>query len=149
MRDIDPDAILRIQSDLRARGVLYWQREYLDGLSEPQVHSGRIFLEPYTALLDLSLTPDDLLARMHEKCRYNIRLAQKRGVTTEWVQGTPEHIDTWMRLLSETTERDGFAHNTRSYYEAFLRYLEESGAGGLQFARYQDEVIAAGIWVYQ
>ncbi len=34
-----------------------------------------------TVLIDLSPSEDEMLARMKQKTRYNIRLAQKKGVT--------------------------------------------------------------------
>ena len=69
----------------------------------------------------------------------------KRGVTVEWVDVNAENIDTWMGLLTQTTSRDGFAHNSRAYYEAFLR---ERTNVELAFAYYEGHVIAAGIFVY-
>ena len=85
---------------------------------------------------------------MHEKWRYNIRLAEKRWVTTDGVSPTKENIDTWMNLLSDTTSRDGFSQNSRNYYEKFLSTLEENNAWGLLFAYFDSRVIAAGIFVY-
>ncbi len=38
----------------------------------------RRFIEPVTALLDLTLPEEELLSSFAEKGRYNIRLAQKR-----------------------------------------------------------------------
>lgn len=101
------------------------------------------FLTPHTRVLDLTLTESDLMAVMHEKCRYNIRLAEKRWVTVGMVPPTPENIDIWMELLHDTTARDRFSGNSRSYYEAFLTVW----GGELYFAQYEDRVIAAGIWI--
>jgi lipid II:glycine glycyltransferase (peptidoglycan interpeptide bridge formation enzyme) len=52
---------------------------------------------------------EDILASMHEKGRYNIRLAQKRGVHIEAVSPTEENLDIWMNLVRETTIRDSFS----------------------------------------
>lgn len=68
------------------------------------------------------------MAEMHEKGRYNIRLAWKRGVLIEWVRPIAENIDIWMKLLSETTERDDFAHNSHEYYISFLRNITDANA---------------------
>lgn len=46
----------------------------------------RRFIEPVTALLNLTLPETELMASFAEKGRYNIRLAQKRGITTKWVK---------------------------------------------------------------
>gem|GEM_PF-1333153 len=40
-----------------------------------------------TAILNLDVDEETLLASFAEKGRYNIRLAQKRGVITRWVKG--------------------------------------------------------------
>jgi lipid II:glycine glycyltransferase (peptidoglycan interpeptide bridge formation enzyme) len=69
-------------------------------------------------------------------------------VTTQWVMPTTDNIDVWMVLLTDTTSRDGFAQNSREYYISFLRNLHDAHAGGLLFALYEGQVIAAGIWVY-
>ena len=53
-----------------------------------------------------------------------------------------------MKLLSDTTSRDGFAQNSRKYYEKFLSVLEADKSGGLLFAYFDSRVIAAGIFVY-
>jgi len=44
----------------------------------------------------------------------------RRGVEVRKVALTPENIETFYRMVEETTERDGFAHNSRAYYEHFL-----------------------------
>ena len=48
----------------------------------------RRFLEPLTAILPLKeMTKETLINRFEEKGRYNIRVAQRRGLTAHWVQG--------------------------------------------------------------
>jgi peptidoglycan pentaglycine glycine transferase (the first glycine) len=89
----------------------------------------REFLTPHTRILDLTKTPEILLSEMHEKGRYNIRIAEKRGITIERVDPTPANIDIWMELLTETTLRDSFSQNSRRYYEIFLQKLSEQDVG--------------------
>jgi len=48
----------------------------------------RRFIEPVTALIDLTIPEEVLMASFAEKGRYNIRLAQKRGVSTRWVKSS-------------------------------------------------------------
>ncbi len=106
------------------------------------------FLVPYTRYIDLSVSLGEIMAQMHEKGRYNIRLAEKRWVSVTSVDITHKNIDIWMSLLDETTARDHFSHNSRQYYTAFLQELHESWSGELLFAYYNDIVIAAMIVVY-
>jgi peptidoglycan pentaglycine glycine transferase (the first glycine) len=67
-----------------------------------------------TVLLDLNLSEDELLARMKQKTRYNVRLATRRGVTVR--QGTKAELDMLYRMYAETSLRDGFAIRERKYY---------------------------------
>ncbi len=146
---------------LQEKGCIFYQIEpieysnhsesglytYLSGRTSSSHY--RSFLTPHTRLLDISVSEDQILKQMHEKGRYNIRLAEKRWVKIEEVIPSTENIDIWMELLHETTSRDGFSHNSRHYYEAFLQELDSHSSGGLIFAYYEWVVIAAIIIVYQ
>ncbi len=107
-----------------------------------------------TALLHLSVTEEELLSSFAEKGRYNIRLAQKRRITTRWVRSSDKYssgktyLEEFFNLLDETTKRDGFAHNSLSYYQFFTETLESSQAGGLLIAEKDGVLHAAGIFAY-
>lgn len=106
------------------------------------------FLTPHTRILDISETQEDILGQMHEKWRYNIRLAEKRWVTIQSVEPTSENMDIWMSLIEDTTTRDSFSHNSRKYYEIFIRELLLNNSWELLFAYYEGIVIAAIVVVY-
>lgn len=102
------------------------------------------FIPPYTCLIDLTQSQEDILKAMKPKGRYNIKLAQKKGVVVEKMPKTPENIQRFYELLSETTSRDYFAGNTLEYYSTFLSALKTSE---LYFAFHEDDILAAGIFV--
>lgn len=123
----------------------------------------RRFLEPKTAILPLTgMTEESLIHRFEEKGRYNIRVAQRRWLSTHWVSGESlspyslpwtsswgmTNTELFFSLLRETTERDKFSHNSLSYYRHFLSILEKNHAGGLLFVTKDDTLHAAGIFVY-
>lgn len=72
---------------------------------------------PATLLLDLAPTPDTLLAAMHTKTRYNIRLAEKKGIRIE----VKKSLDILWDLLQKTGERDKFALHPKKTYEEILK----------------------------
>ena len=90
-----------------------------------------------TLRLDLTLSEKDLLAQMKPKGRYNIKLAQKKGVTIH----KSKDVKAFYKLLSETTERDGFHSHDESFYEKMLKHLGSNAK--LYLAKYKDEPIAA------
>ncbi len=146
--------LLKCREYVSSMGAIFWQvEEYLPAWKPawekiPLSTYWKAFLEPWTRILDLSKSEEELQKEMHEKCRYNIKLAWKRGIRVNWVDPTDDHIDMWMELLSETTNRDGFASNSRAYYISFLRTLHDANAWGLMFAWYNGRIIAAAIYVY-
>lgn len=103
------------------------------------------FIPPYTAVLDLTTTEEELLKQMKPKWRYNIGLAQKKGVTCAIVEKNAENISEFFHLMKETTSRDNFSGNTQKYYETFLKELTNSE---LILAYYLGKVIAWGIFVF-
>jgi peptidoglycan pentaglycine glycine transferase (the first glycine) len=68
-----------------------------------------------TVLIDLSQSEDELLARMKQKTRYNVRLAQKKGVSVRL--GTADDLPMLYRMYAETSVRDGFLIREEGYYQ--------------------------------
>ena len=68
-----------------------------------------------TILIDLLPSEDELLAQMKQKTRYNIRLAEKKGVTLRI--GTSKDLDMLYKMYAETSVRDGFVIRNEEYYK--------------------------------
>ena len=69
-----------------------------------------------TVLLDLEGDETAWLARMKQKARYNLRLAQRKGVTVR--RGGPQDYHQLYRMYAETAVRDGFVIRGEDYYLA-------------------------------
>ena len=80
---------------------------------------------PDTALVDLTASEEDILARMHSKWRYNIRLSERKGVIVQRYLGNSnnlsEIIDKFYELTKETNARDGNSSHAKVYYEDLIR----------------------------
>ncbi len=68
-----------------------------------------------TVLIDLSSSEDEMLARMKQKTRYNVRLAEKKGVTVRI--GTKDDLPMLYQMYAETSVRDGFVIRNEDYYQ--------------------------------
>lgn len=77
-----------------------------------------------TVLIDLSPSIDELLANMKQKTRYNIRLAQKKGVTVRI--GRADDLPMLYRMYAETSVRDGFLIREEGYYNTVWRTFGRS-----------------------
>ncbi|HOV13347.1 MAG TPA: peptidoglycan bridge formation glycyltransferase FemA/FemB family protein, partial [Spirochaetota bacterium] len=97
----------------------------------------------FTNVIDLSLTEEEILSKMKHKGRYNIKLAEKKGVKIR-IGGLAE-IPIFYKILCETTKRDGFRPNNEEYYREMLNIVNESV---LLVAYHEDDIIAAGIFTF-
>lgn len=98
---------------------------------------------PRTIVMDISGNEAQILARMKQKTRYNIRLAEKKGVVVR----PSNDLETWDRLMQETGARDGFGVHTRAYYQQAYDLFHPAGACELLLAEYEGEPLA-GIMVF-
>lgn len=100
-----------------------------------------------TAVLDLQKSENELLGAMHEKTRYNIRLAERHGVqvTSHESHNTANKLGTFLGLLKETATRDGFRPHERGHYEKLLRVRSENFSNELFFAEYGGKILAAAL----
>jgi len=92
-----------------------------------------------TIVIDISGEESEILARMKQKTRYNIRLAQKRGVVVQPAQD----LALFHRLMKETGERDGFGVHSLEYYQKAFDSFHPLGKCELLFASYRNDPIAA------
>ena len=68
-----------------------------------------------TILIDLNPSKEELLAHMKQKTRYNIRLAEKKGVSVR--VGKLEDLPMLYKMYAETSIRDGFVIRNEEYYK--------------------------------
>ena len=74
-------------------------------------------LQPHkTVILNLELSEEDLLSRMHHKTRYNIKVAERNRILVE----DADDLDSFWKLLENTAKRDRFYSHTKDYYEKLL-----------------------------
>ena len=93
-----------------------------------------------TVMLDLTPGEEELLAALKPKWRYNLRLAQKKGVRVE--PGTEADLPLFYELYAETSARDGFLIRQFSYYRDVWSTLLHANLAQLLFARVGDETVA-------
>lgn len=105
---------------------------------------GRPLFTKFTFQLDLNPTEDELMANFHKKTRYNIRLAQKKGV--EIVENTTaEGMEEYIKILEETKSRQGFYAHTPEYFRQIWEELKDSGMIKIFQAEYQGKILASWI----
>lgn len=92
-----------------------------------------------TIVVDISGTEEDILGRMKQKCRYNIRLAEKKGVTVRpW-----SDIKGFHDLLRLTGGRDGFGVHSLDYYDRVYNLFHPAGMAEMLVAEFEGRPLAS------
>ena len=123
--DDQPDALGgQVQAELTARG---WQ------VSDEQIQFKN------TVMLTVDGTDEDLLARMKQKTRYNVRLGPKKGLSVRVAQ--EQDWPALYRMYAETSVRDGFVIRDEAYYRVVWKTFASRSAALI--AEGEGEVVAA------
>jgi len=101
---------------------------------------GKSLFTKYTFQLDIGKSEDELLAGMHQKTRYNLRLAEKRGVQII-EDNTEAGFEEYWKLMEETTKRQGFFAHGKEYHHKMWQTMTESGMGHLFKAVYEGKAL--------
>jgi lipid II:glycine glycyltransferase (peptidoglycan interpeptide bridge formation enzyme) len=96
-----------------------------------------------TILLDVARTPDEILAQMHAKTRYNVRLGARKGIVVR--DGDERDIPTYHALVVATADRQGFTPFPEQYFRAMWEAFIPSGGMKIAIAEFEDEPVAAQI----
>jgi lipid II:glycine glycyltransferase (peptidoglycan interpeptide bridge formation enzyme) len=92
-----------------------------------------------TIIVDLEPDEQEILASMKQKTRYNIRLAERKGVHVRpW-----DDIAGFAAMTQETAERDGFGAHNQSYFQRAYDLFHPSGLCELLVAEVENEPVAA------
>jgi lipid II:glycine glycyltransferase (peptidoglycan interpeptide bridge formation enzyme) len=112
---------------------------------------GKTLFTPTTFWIDITKSEDELLKSFSSKTRYNIRLAQKKGVVVK-EDNSDEAFQKYLDLTFETTHRQGFYAHTPSYHKLMWKFLHQQPTthnlqpiAHLLTATYNGEVITT--WV--
>ncbi len=123
---VEPDAWVESQMQTE----IGWQSFRLN---ENNIQSRR------TIVVDLRGSEEDILARMKQKCRYNIRLAEKKGVIIRpW-----DDIEGFHKMMTVTGSRDGFSVHSKEYYQRVYDLFHPSDACELLVADFNNQPLAA------
>lgn len=112
-------------------------------------HSSRI--QPgSSAVLDLTLPEEMLLAQMHKKTRYDIRIALKHNVDVRELTDAATTSQA-LNLVAQTEERQAYKGHSLAYYTQMAQYFKSATGNSPRLsvyaATYRDLVLASGIFV--
>jgi lipid II:glycine glycyltransferase (peptidoglycan interpeptide bridge formation enzyme) len=93
-----------------------------------------------TIVLDLQPSEAALLAGMKQKTRYNLRLAERKGVQVR--AGTSADLELLYRLYAETSLRDGFVIRAPAYYRDAWGSFMAAGLAQPFIAEAEGEAVA-------
>lgn len=100
-----------------------------------------------TLVLELTKSEEELLAEMHQKTRYNIRLAEKRGVIVRFTTDE-QAVDDFLALAGEVQGKGNFHYHPEDYYRLMREVLSPTGILELAVAEYQGQVLAVHWLIY-
>jgi lipid II:glycine glycyltransferase (peptidoglycan interpeptide bridge formation enzyme) len=86
------------------------------------IESKHPLFTPWNQVLDISLSEEDILKNMYPKTRYNIRLAEKKGVQVHEMT-SDNGYQIFEKLYFETCARQKYRGHTRTYHRNIWRHL--------------------------
>ncbi len=94
--------------------------------------------------LDISKFSEEILGAMHEKHRYSIRLAEKKGVKVSLItEKFSDYLENFLSLMKETASRNSFSLHYQSYYKnIFARLDENKSRSFLAVASHEMDILA-------
>lgn len=112
---------------------------------------GKTLFTPTSFWIDLTTNEEDLMKSFQSKTRYNIRLAQRKGVEIQ-ESNSDKAFEKYIKLTKETVERQGFYAHSEKYHRLMWKTLHkdmvqkgEKPIARLLVAHYKGEIITTWI----
>jgi len=134
--------------ELAKKEKIGWIR--FDPKNEKSIKNLKVVKAPHdmqpkeTFVIDIKKSEEQLLSEMKPKTRYNINLAQKKGIA---INSSIKYVDDFLRLVRMTAERKGIKFHPEDYYRKMIETIPENILK-LYVAEYNNKVIAANLVVF-
>lgn len=92
-----------------------------------------------TILLSLNESEEEILAGMKQKTRYNIRLAEKKGIVVK----PSSELDAFHQMMLVTGKRDGIGVHAPEYFRKAYELFHQQGQCEILSASFEGKPIAA------
>ncbi|GAB2823050.1 hypothetical protein GCM10027022_12000 [Alpinimonas psychrophila] len=96
----------------------------------------------HAVVVDTSGTEDTLLAGFKKRARYEVRLAERSGVTVEAAEPTEANMARLLTLLHETADRTGAFFRNDEYLLKSWREFASRGQGFVYLAEHEGDLVA-------
>src|SRR3989344_5742249 len=106
------------------------------------IRSTKSLFTKYNFLIDLTKTEGQLLLAMHPKTRYNIRLAQKKGVKV-YDSTADRDFQIYLKLYFETTKRQKYFGHSPQYHQKVWETLKPAKMARVLIVEYQKKPLVA------
>lgn len=102
----------------------------------------------WTQIIDLTKSEQELMKKLHHKTRYNIRLAQKKGVIVKELTNE-KGFEIFTKLYFDTCQRQHYHGHDRHYHQTLWNVFQKKIAH-IFIAFYQKIPLAAyQVWLYK
>jgi len=91
------------------------------------INSSHPLFPEWTMILDLKKSEEELLKEMKSKTRYNIRLAEKKGVTVKEMSDN-KGFEIFSKLYFDTCKKQQYFGHTKKYHQIIWETLKNSQA---------------------
>lgn len=106
------------------------------------VRSKKSLFTKYNFVLNLAKSEEELLSSMHSKTRYNIRLAEKKGVKV-YESTKDSDFEIHLKLYFETTRRQKYFGHTPKYHRQLWKILKEAKMARVMIAKYRGKPLVS------
>lgn len=96
----------------------------------------------FNFVIDLTKDEQGLLSAMQQKTRYNIKVAQKKGVEV-YESTKKEDFEVYLKLYFETTRRQKYFGHTEAYHRKVWETLMPAGLARVLVAKYRKKPLVA------
>lgn len=160
--DVTKDQLLFLAQEAKksSNSALFFRLELFELLGESVDHPFTVLLtqagfrkafeetQPeHRQWIDIGHDETVILAGMKEKGRYNVRLAERKGVTTRIATDTKD-IEVFYNLFAETGKRNRFSIRSQTYFHSLCEMLFANQLGEIVIAEHEGEPLVAFIITY-